>query len=273
MVEPQNNDYFMEHQAESHRLAQKVDPEFFLEKYLLGHIAPENTVLELACGPGVILNTAAEATPTTQFFGVDYSGSRIHDAYKLFKNTKNCTAIFGDALNLPFQSNCFDFVFTRFLFQYLRNPKSVLSEMIRVCRPHGKIFVQDLDGQLQWCFPEDSYLKEQIDKVVEYLKVKTGFDPFAGRKLFYHFCSFGLENIQVRADSYNLSWGRMDKLSYELWKTKLDITTPYITKALGSRYKADIFKNDILNYFHSPETIIYSIVFTVFGNKPGNDRV
>jgi SAM-dependent methyltransferase len=49
----------------------------------------------------------------------------------------------GDATALPFESNSFDRVTTRYSFHHMPDPAAALAEMKRVCRPDGRIIVID----------------------------------------------------------------------------------------------------------------------------------
>ncbi len=44
-------------------------------------------------------------------------------------------------LGIPFKENIFEIVYSRFLFEHLRNPSFVLNEMVRVLCPGGKLIV------------------------------------------------------------------------------------------------------------------------------------
>lgn len=49
----------------------------------------------------------------------------------------------GNAQHLPFETNCFDRVVTRYSFHHMLAPGKVLAEMVRVCRPGGRVVVID----------------------------------------------------------------------------------------------------------------------------------
>jgi SAM-dependent methyltransferase len=49
----------------------------------------------------------------------------------------------GDATALPFESGSFDRVTTRYSFHHMPDPAAVLAQMVRVCRPEGRIVVID----------------------------------------------------------------------------------------------------------------------------------
>lgn len=50
----------------------------------------------------------------------------------------------GDVTRLPFEDNSFSLAVTRYSFHHLIEPRQVLEEMKRVCKPNGKILVIDV---------------------------------------------------------------------------------------------------------------------------------
>ncbi|CAN2042055.1 Methyltransferase domain-containing protein [Candidatus Magnetomoraceae bacterium gMMP-15] len=260
--------YIMEDPDESHRLASKVNPDKFVKRYLKDYLNEASDVLDVGSGPGVIVRSIGEAFPDLCITALDISHQRIREARKNIKGMNNLFAQVGDANFLPFNANSFDLVFARFLLEYLSKPEQAVSEMLRVCRPGGRIFLQDLDGQLVWHYPEDEMLMLNVNKVMKYLNLKTGFDPFIGRKLYSFLHSQGLNKIDVKAESYHLYPGKIDDKNYNLWKLKLDIATPGISAALGSEMTAINWKKAFLDYLLREDTLTYSVVFSVTGLKP-----
>jgi len=259
--------YFMEDERENQRLASKVNAEAFVETYLTSYLSNASSVLDVGCGPGVIARAVGKAFPGIHVTALDSSPKKLEETRKNISGMTNVTARIGDVKNLPFEADRFDFVFSRFLFEYLPEPEHAVSEMFRVCSPAGRILIQDLDGQLVWHYPEDNALKSKIEKVLEHLTSATGFDPFVGRKLYYLLCSEGMRDIHVQAEPYHLFPGRMDEKNFKLWELKLDIVMPQIIKALGSETEAMQCKKAYLDYLLREDTLTYSVVFTVTGVK------
>jgi SAM-dependent methyltransferase len=56
----------------------------------------------------------------------------------------NVTWLVGDAVPLPFPDAAFSVVVTRYSFHHFLDPKAVLAEMVRVCRPGGRVAVIDV---------------------------------------------------------------------------------------------------------------------------------
>jgi len=170
------------------------------------------------------------------------------------------------ATRIPFGADRFDLVFCRFLLEYLPDRADALAEMVRVCRPRGRVVLQDLDGQFVWHYPLDERLQAGIERVLDGLRA-TGFDPFVGRQLFSLARRVGLQDIEVRAESYHLIAGCIDDFSYELWTLKLKIALPAIAKTLKDWVAAEWLRETFLAYLRREDTLTYSVVFTVTGVK------
>jgi len=258
--------YIMDDPREGQRLLDKVDAASWISKYLAQHLQDAKTVLSVGCGPGVFLRELAAIHPNAEFVGVDVSAQRIHEAEARLRGVPNARVQIGDVQALPFESDSFDFVFCRFLMEYLPDKRHALQEMVRICRGGGKILLQDLDGQLVWHSPEDPELQQTIERVTSRL-ASTGFDPFVGRKLFNLCFGAGLAEINVQIDPYHLYAGSIDNEQFDLWQTKLEIAKPQLKKVLGSDEAAVKYTEQFLAYLRRPDTLTYSCLFTVLGTK------
>lgn len=100
------------------------------------------TVLDVACGPGIVACELAQRG--AHVTGIDLTPAMIEQA-KSRSDGRGVAVTFqvGDARNLPFQTGIFDRVVTRYSFHHMENPGEVLAEMIRVCRPGGRLIVVD----------------------------------------------------------------------------------------------------------------------------------
>jgi len=158
-------------------------------------------------------------------------------------------------------------VYCRMLLQYLQKKERAIAELVRVCRPGGRVLLQDLDGQLLWHYPEDPTLQRAIEKAMTALG-QTGFDPFVGRKLFWLARKAGLENLHVEVDCYHLIAGEIAPDIWKHWQLKLEIARPQMTRVFGSEAEAKAYSQRFLEYLSRPDTLTYSTVFTVTGEKP-----
>ena len=259
--------YIMEDPREAMRLELKVDAEAWVEKYLAGLLRPGAEVLSVGCGPGMILRQVCSFDDSIQATGIDLSAGRVQEAIQ--KNTADARLKFvqGDAHAMPFPANSFDLVYARMLFEYLAEKERAAAEMVRVCRPGGTVMIQDLDGQLLWNYPEDPALQSAVEKVVGGLG-KTGFDAFVGRKLFSLAHKAGLKDINVQVECYHLIAGEIRPEILKQWKLKVEIALPQIARVLGSEDAAKDYGRRFIEYLCRPDTLTYSNVFTVTGQKP-----
>ncbi len=253
-------DYIMEDPREAMRLELKVDPRAWVQKYLAGRIRAGAEVLSVGCGPGVILRDVCALD------ALDISDERVREAKE--RNRENAQAIFvrGDAQAMDFASNSFDLVYSRMLLEYLKEKESAVREMARVCKRGGTVLLQDLDGQLLWHYPEDPVVQGTAEKVVRALAA-TGFDPFVGRKLFSLAHRAGLKNVDVQVECYHLIAGEIQPAILEQWELKLEIAGPQLARLLGSESDAREQSRRFLEYLRRPDTLTYSTVFTVTGEK------
>ena len=259
--------YIMEDPREAMRLELKVDAEAWVEKYLAPILRPGAQVLSVGCGPGMILRQVCSFDHSIQATGIDLSAGRVQEAIQ--KNTADSRLKFvqGDAHAMPFPANSFDLVYARMLFEYLAEKERAAAEMVRVCRPGGTVMFQDLDGQLLWNHPEDPALQSAVEKVVAGFG-KTGFDAFVGRKLFSLAHKAGLKNINVQVECYHLIAGEVRPEILKQWQLKIEIALPQIARVLGSDNAARDYGRRFIDYLCRPDTLTYSNVFTVTGQKP-----
>jgi len=221
----------------------------------------------VGCGPGVILRSVANLDSSVRATGIDISRDRLQQAMERNRGNSRVQFVCGDAQSMKFQSNSFDLVYCRMLLQYLKEKERAVSEMARVSKPGGTVLLQDLDGQLLWHYPEDPAVQGTLGKVVAALGT-TGFDPFVGRKLFWLARNAGLTNIDVQVECYHLIAGEADPEILKQWELKLEIAAPQMSRVLGSESEARKQSQAFLDFLRRPDTLTYSNVFTVTGEKP-----
>lgn len=260
-------DYIMDDPREALRLEQKVDPVAWVQRYLAHRVCPGAEVLSVGCGPGVILRSVANLDSSINATGIDISSDRLQQARERNRDNSRVQFVCGDARSMEFQSDRFDLVYCRMLLQYLKEKERAVCEMARVCKPGGIVLLQDLDGQLLWHYPEDPSVQRALEKVVAALAA-TGFDPFVGRKLFWLARNAGLTNIDVQAECYHLIAGEADPQILKQWELKLEIARAQMSRVLGSESEAKKQSEAFLDFLRRPDTLTYSTVFTVAGEKP-----
>jgi SAM-dependent methyltransferase len=103
---------------------------------------PDDAVLDVACGPGLVV--AAFARVARHATGIDVTPAMLDRARELTAGARNVTLDRGDVSPLPYPDGAFSIVVSRFAFHHFPDPRGVLAEMVRVCRPGGRVVVCDL---------------------------------------------------------------------------------------------------------------------------------
>ena len=107
---------------------------------------PEDTVLDVACGGGIVV--CAFARVVRHATGIDLTPAMIERARSLQaeQGLSNVSWKQGDVLPLPWPDGAFSIVTSRFAFHHFLDPRAVLAEMRRVCAPGGKVVVIDTEA-------------------------------------------------------------------------------------------------------------------------------
>jgi ubiquinone/menaquinone biosynthesis C-methylase UbiE len=106
-------------------------------------ISPDASVLDVACGPGIVACAAAQQA--ARVTGIDLTPAMIEQARERQRaqQLENLEWRLGDATRLPFADGVFDVVLTRYSFHHMPEPLLALREMRRVCRRGGRVVVID----------------------------------------------------------------------------------------------------------------------------------
>jgi len=101
-------------------------------------------VLDVACGPGLVACEFARYAGHVS--GIDITSGMIAQAAarQRASGLTNIDWRVGDATRLPFDDASYSVVVTRYSFHHFPDPKAVLSEMLRVCKPGGTILIADV---------------------------------------------------------------------------------------------------------------------------------
>lgn len=90
-------------------------------------------ILDVGCGTGVSLDLFREVSPESHWLGVDIESSpevsarvRTDGEFRTF-----------DGLNIPVADNSIDLVYSRQVFEHVRYPEQLLSDILRVLKPGG----------------------------------------------------------------------------------------------------------------------------------------
>jgi ubiquinone/menaquinone biosynthesis C-methylase UbiE len=121
-----------------------IDSDWALRLVQVVQPTPQCRVLEVATGPGYV--ALAFATVAREVVGVDLTDAPLDIARKNreVRGLTNVSFESADAKQLPFEDASFDIVTCRLAMHHFDTPERVFSEMVRVCRPGGKVAVEDM---------------------------------------------------------------------------------------------------------------------------------
>jgi ubiquinone/menaquinone biosynthesis C-methylase UbiE len=105
---------------------------------------PDDILLDIACGPGSLTLELAPHVATATGFDITPAMLDQARAAQQAKGIANIEWVQGDAAHLPFADGAFSLVTCSTAFHHFENPGEILEEMVRVCRPGGRIAVSDV---------------------------------------------------------------------------------------------------------------------------------
>ena len=228
-------------------------------------------VLDAGCGPGAITRTVASTLPQGQATGVDREPRYIDYARRkaASEHIDNIDFKVGDVLNLPFDSESFDVLWSKHLLQWVRERGAALKEFKRTVRPGGRIICCNFDGVWAHPYPADRALQVDIDLFFEAMEREVGFDRFLGRKLASMFIDAGL--VDVRADFIpDRAFGGFggDPEKQWNWESQWHSSLEFSTRVYGSLEKAQQVGQRVLEHFSRPDVYWFCTLFYVEGRVP-----
>jgi ubiquinone/menaquinone biosynthesis C-methylase UbiE len=230
-------------------------------------LAQGMAALDAGCGPGLISATMAEVVgPGGSVTGLDLSDKRLAEAGSLCAGLPQCRFMQADVRQTGLPDNSFDYVWSQFVFEYLRQPEEALAELIRVTRPGGRVVVADVDGPGELNYPFPEALKVGLQRLFG-AAASTGFDPHVGRKMFHLFRRAGLGQIRVHLAPLTMTAGAADMRLMDDWKTRFQAVEPVAVPAFGSQAAYQEFCDGYLAMLGDPDTLKYAVLLITEGQK------
>jgi ubiquinone/menaquinone biosynthesis C-methylase UbiE len=152
--------------------------------YLLGHLHPGLSLLDVGCGPGTITCDLARRVAPGPVVGVDTAEEVLVEARRLAAESGPATVSFeaGSVFDLRFDAGTFDVVHAHQVLQHVGDPVAALVEMRRVCRTGGVVAARDSDYPGFRYFPDDPAMGRAIAAYGELTRA-NGANWDAGRRL------------------------------------------------------------------------------------------
>ncbi len=189
--------------------------------YLLPHLRPGNSILDVGCGPGTITMDLAERVAPGRVLGIDVAPAAIDAAQeeRARRGVPNVELRAAGLHELGLDAQ-FDVVHAHQVLQHLADPIGALREMRRACRPGGIVAARDGDYAGFTWYPADPALDAWL-ALYDTVARANGGEPDAGRHLLAWAHAAGLTDVRAGASVWCFAtpddrtwWG-------ELWADRM----------------------------------------------------
>lgn len=171
--------------------------------YLLPHLRPGMTLLDVGCGPGTITADLAELVAPGRVVAVDRAEGILEQAAAVAAERglgDRVEFAVADVHALDYPDDTFDVVHAHQVLQHVGDPVQALREMRRVCRPGGVVAARDGDYGAFFWYPEVPALDEWL-RLYRQVARANGGEPDAGRHLKAWARKAGFADDAIRASA------------------------------------------------------------------------
>ncbi|GAA4989146.1 methyltransferase domain-containing protein [Kineococcus glutinatus] len=202
--------------------------------YLLAHLAPGTTVLDVGCGPGTITADLAALVGPAGVVGVDSAPGVLAEARAAAaaRGLDGLRFEVADGAALPFPDGSFDVVHAHQVLQHVADPVAVLAEMRRVCRPGGLVAARDSDYAAMTWYPCPAGLERWLEDYRRTARANGG-EPDAGRRLLSWARAAGFADVTASASTWCFATPEDRTWWGGLWAERVT------SSALAERLRAD----------------------------------
>ncbi len=152
--------------------------------YLLPHLAPTDSLLDIGSGPGTITLDLASRLSSGRVVGIDNAPEAVAAAQRQPPGAAAGRVEFrvGDVYALDFPAATFHVVHAHQVLQHLSDPVAALVEMRRVCKPGGLVAARDADYAAMTWYPASEGLTRWLALYRDVARANEG-EPDAGRRM------------------------------------------------------------------------------------------
>jgi ubiquinone/menaquinone biosynthesis C-methylase UbiE len=230
-------------------------------------VSPRDRVLDAGCGSGSMSRLIARAFPDADITGVDLREQYLDYAQRRARSEhlENVQFQFADIFALPFPDASFDVVWTKYLLQWLKEPKQALNELKRVTRPGGGGVSCDFASFAIEHFPVNAEFDREVRRVMTSL-----VDCDIGRKVPSFMISLGFRDVhlEVEVDKIFTVIGRIDAERRWNWEKQFQAARPHLVQIIGSEADADRFVSNFLSIHDDPGTSSITTLHFTTAYKP-----
>lgn len=269
--------YLFESTNEAKRLkikTNKTELKDDFNKVGLGQLKQNCIIVDAGAGVGVssvvMSDMLNELKIGHKIILLDKSRDRLNASKNSLKNSKMGKYEYKECEldNVPIKSNSVDFIFCRFVFEYLSNPQAVYNELHRILKSGGKMVIGDLDMNCMNIYPLPKKIENLLSNIGTVLYKNNLFDINVGRKLYSYFYNSKMKKIAVHAGSHNVFYGKISENDIYNWRAKIDQFI-YIQDKYKIDFGSDIkeYKKELYELMSEPSRFSYTPFIIVEGIK------
>lgn len=232
--------------------------EFLVSKVMGAGPWPNQTsMLDVACGTGIVARTALSINPNVEVSGVDSDPDMLGIASSILPQSNWCLA---DGASLPFPDDHFDYALNQFGLMFFENPQASIREMVRVTKSGGKIGIA-VWGRLSEAPAYSNVLKALTD----YLSIES---------LEFLYAPYSLSDHETLRDLMNSA----EIKDFQIQKVDRPVSFESIEQWLGTEFRY-LFESDAVTgksyydfYQQATEQLDQYVQFngSISFNKPAN---
>lgn len=182
--------------------------------YLLPHLRPGMSVLDVGSGPGTVTVDLAERVAPGRVTALETSAElAVLTAEEATRRGVVVDLHVGDVHALDLRSDSFDVVHAHQVLQHVADPVAALGEMLRVCRPGGVVAARDGDYSAFTWWPASPGLSRWRELYLWAARANGG-EPDAGRRLLGWAHAAGARTVRASSSTWcyadpasRLEWG------------------------------------------------------------------
>jgi len=225
--------------------------------FLLTHLTPGLSLLDVGCGPGTITADLASRLEPGPVVGIDRAPSVIAEATATYPPSTHLNLRFasGDVYGLEIEDESFDVVFAHQVLQHLTDPVAALREMGRVLRPGGLLAVRDADyGAFTW-FPADPALDEWLS-LYHRVARENGAEADGGRHLPSWVSSAGFVDVTITSSTWTYATAEERTWWGGLWAERMeqsDLARQAVEYGFASASQLSVYASAFRRWAHAPD--------------------